>query len=115
MHNISFARRLLSAIVLLCLVCATPIALGAETAERRCSASVSEPDACNQADDRFAAKVSHLDIDKLPGTASVPIRRATRVWLIDSLSSAATSGASLWLRSPAHDPPRTIRFCTLII
>jgi hypothetical protein len=110
-------QRVFALFAAVCIVCASanPVTFAGTLAERGCAGPAYDAEACASEDERSADKSSRLDVDKLSGTPHVPFARSARRWFVDSVPHGCGTPATTWLRSPAHDPPRTIRFCTLLI
>jgi hypothetical protein len=83
--------------------------------DHACAGAAYDGEPCAPGSERSADKSSRLQVDKLSGSPHVPVGRTARRWFVDAAPHGCGTPATTWLRSPAHDPPRTIRFCTLLI
>ena len=110
-------QRALTLLLALCVLCAgaSIAASGARADQSACANAASEVEACAAHDENSADKRPHFDLDKLSGQADVPVSRAFRRWFSAALASDCGAGSAAWLLAPAHDPPKTILFCTLLI
>ena len=59
-------------------------------------------------------KAYQRDFAQLPERGAIPIGRAAQRWVAHAQGDGVTVCAAHWLQAPAHDPPKTIRFCTLL-
>ena len=62
-----------------------------------------------------AAAALHHDLAQLPGNADLGFRRLVRPYLTVAFADGRATCPADWLRPPPRDPPKTLRFCTLLI
>lgn len=110
-------RRLVAFLLMLCLLCAgqSVAALDCAKGDGRAVPFTADQLACagDPADDVPTVSVYLPEIAELPGHAVMVVPKAPRLWVAYSNVASRTCAAH-WLRAPAHDPPKTIRFCTLL-
>ena len=62
-----------------------------------------------------AAAALHHDLAQLPGNPDLGFRRLVRPYLTVAFADGRATCPADWLRPPPRDPPKTLRFCTLLI
>lgn len=111
-------QRVIAFLLALCVLCAGQAfaAPACENNEQAAARLPAEALAC--ADDlspRIPAVIAYeRDFAQLPGHGVVAIGRAPQRWVAYTQGDRLGVCAAHWLQAPAHDPPKTIRFCTLL-
>ena len=111
-------QRVVAFLLALCVLCAGQAfaAPACENNEQAVAQLPAEALAC--ADDLSsrlpAVKAYQRDFAQLPGHGVIAIGRAPHRWETYALGHGLGVCAAHWLQAPAHDPPKTIRFCTLL-
>ena len=108
-------QRAFTLLLVLCMLCAgaSPAALAARADQSACATY--DLEACAQHNENSAERSSHFDLDKLFGQADLPIARSFRRWFCAASASDCGAHSAAQRPAPAHDPPKTILFCTLLI
>lgn len=112
----SLWQRAFALVVAVCLLFpgASPAAIAWDGQEPGCTGAVYQPGDCTHGNQRSAGEGLPSEVETLPGTPGVPIRRSYRRWFGGAARDDGTVSA-VWLETPAHDPAKTVRFCTLLI
>jgi hypothetical protein len=72
--------------------------------------------ACNgDSGESSAAAVFHRDLAKLSGNADLGLPSLVRPYVTLTFADGRSTCSVDWLRPPPRDPPKTLRFCTLLI
>ena len=110
-------QRVFALLIAMCLFCAGANAAALAQRGDQDSARVvaCDSEGCAQSSSPAADELARSDVDKLSGTPKVPVRSSCRHWIFGADACESGTASVAWLRSPAHDPPKTIRFCTLLI
>lgn len=111
-------QRVIAFLLALCVLCAGQ-AFAAPACENNEQAAAQLPaEALDCADDVSsrlpAVKAYQRDFAQLPGHSVIAIGRAAQRWVAHAQADGLGVCAAHWLQAPAHDPPKTIRFCTLL-
>ena len=110
-------QRVIALLLALCVLCAGQ-ALAAPACENNEPAAAQLPAEPSCADDVSSSlpvvKAYQRDFAQLPERGVIAIGRPAQRWVAHAQEDGPGVCAAHWLQAPAHDPPKTIRFCTFL-
>jgi hypothetical protein len=117
MRRNCFLQRTLAFLIAACLLWPAQFSAAATCGSGGASVdAVSEALACDSdSGGSSAAAALHHDIAQLPGNADLEFRRLERPYLTIPYADGRATCSVDWLKPPPRDPPKTLRFCTLLI
>lgn len=109
--SVSGTRCVVRLLIALLLFCSWPPFTVVETqAATGCSA----PECFEEPGQSSASGHTFGEHNAMPSTSHMPVARAARLWPT-GVGECEDTNSGRRLQAPAHDPPKTIRFCTLLI